>query len=211
MYFCFSKFNFQITGKYLDLPYSSIPINKRVFINGEKARTWHSALNKIPGMYASVTNVGTKDYDTGYISACGIQSIAYEKVQYTDVVTPYGAFPVMMASAPHGLAWYLAMLQGSRMQGPYGSTEASSLDGKRMSPVATWDSKITSVVAMLGGIAHISERVMVRDNTFARFYAIVDKEWSRVFTNLNGENLPFKGPTATIPCVDPCDFPTCKA
>ncbi len=196
----------------MDLPYTSVPINNRVFLNGEKARTWHSYLNKIPGMYASVTNVGKDgNYDTGYISACGIQSISYEKVQYTNVVTPYGAFPVIMASQAHGLAWYFAMISGARMQGPYGSTEASNTAGSMISPVVTWDSKITSVVAMLGGVAPINERVMRQQNVYDRFHDIVDREWSRVFTTLRGENLEFKEPSAIVPCVGQCDFTTCKA
>jgi hypothetical protein len=34
--------------KYLEMPYLEVPINKRVFLNGERARTWNSALKGIP-------------------------------------------------------------------------------------------------------------------------------------------------------------------
>ena len=43
--------------QYHFLPYHDSPTNWRVFVNGERARTVNSAANKIPGLYASVTNV----------------------------------------------------------------------------------------------------------------------------------------------------------
>lgn len=95
------------------------------------------------------------------------------------------------------------------MQGPYGSTEAGKIDGTEISPVTTWDSKITTVVAMLGGISHLNQRVLKRDNLYDRFYAIVDREMSRVFTDIQGENLPFKEPIVSLPCLEPCNFDTC--
>lgn len=39
--------------KYLELPYWDVPINWRVFLNGERARTCHSAEGGLPGLYAS--------------------------------------------------------------------------------------------------------------------------------------------------------------
>jgi hypothetical protein len=63
-----------------------------------------------------------------YISATGIQKIAFETVQRTDVITPYGAFPTMLADLPTGLAWYLQMLKGPRMQGDFLSLTFNSFD-----------------------------------------------------------------------------------
>jgi hypothetical protein len=37
-----------VQWKYLEMPYLEVPINKRVFLNGERARTWNSALKGIP-------------------------------------------------------------------------------------------------------------------------------------------------------------------
>ncbi|KAL0482233.1 hypothetical protein AKO1_011119 [Acrasis kona] len=197
--------------KYLNLPYRSVEINKRLFINGEKARTWYSYMNNIPGMFASVTSpTRTGSYDPGYLSACGIQSISFETVQHTDVVTPYGAYPVILASPQHGLSWYLTMLKGSRMQGPFGSTEASFTDGTGISPVVTWDSKVTTVVAMLGGVSDITEKVLRKQGKYERFYNLVNKEWSSKFTSIRGEDIPFALPSSQLPCKDPCDFSTCS-
>ena len=43
------------------------------------------------------------------------------------------------------------------MQGPYGSTEAINVKGTEISPLVTWDSKITTVLAMLGGVSNLVE------------------------------------------------------
>jgi hypothetical protein len=32
--------------RYLMLPYLQVPINRRVFLNGERARTWNSVIKK---------------------------------------------------------------------------------------------------------------------------------------------------------------------
>jgi len=43
------------------------------------------------------------------------------------------------------------------MQGPFGSTEAINVSGTEISPLVTWDSKITTVLAMLGGVSNLVE------------------------------------------------------
>jgi len=198
--------------KYLELPYlAASPTNRRVFMNGERARTQHSASLKVPGLYASVTDVCPPgQLPPTYISATGIQSIAFEPVLRRDVVTPYGAFPVMLADLGIGLAWYNMMLQGSSMQGPLGSTEATNVEGTMISPVVTWDSKITSVVAMLNGVSDIVQRGLIRDKTFARFASVIEREWSRVFPEMKGEEIPLALPAASIPHTPQLgDFLTC--
>jgi hypothetical protein len=59
--------------KYLFLPYLDSDINKRVFMNGEKARTWDANASKLPGMFASVTStIASNDQQLNYFSDCGI-------------------------------------------------------------------------------------------------------------------------------------------
>lgn len=167
--------------KYLELPYlTASATNRRVFFNGERARTQHSAANAIPGLYASVTDVCPpgKTPPT-YISATGIQSIASQIVQRRDVLTPYGAYPVILAHKGIGLAWYQHMLNFTAMQGPLGSTEAFNVNGTMISPVLTWDSKITTFAAMIGGVADLVEKGLRRDNTYLAFAKIIESEWSR--------------------------------
>jgi len=43
-----------------------------------------------------------------------------------------------------GFCWYNNMLQGPRMQSAFGSTEAINVNGTEISPITTWDSKITT-------------------------------------------------------------------
>jgi hypothetical protein len=189
--------------KYFYLPYLDINLQRRLFINGEKVRVYHSAQNRIPGLYASVTSdakPGT--YEVDYFNSCGIQQIAFQPVEHESVITPYGSFPVIMANESIGLAWYLNMLQGPAMQNMYGSTEAINVNGLSISPVITWDSKITTVVAMLSSHLIDSVRqILQRDNIYQRFYNITEYEWTQVFgaKPLLGEDLPWSLPSVPIP------------
>lgn len=180
--------------KYLELPYlKASSTNRRVFLNGERARTHHSSEFSIPGLYASVTDVCPpgKTPPT-YISATGIQSIASQKVDRRDILTPYGAYPVMLADLGHGLVWYQHMLNYTAMQGPLGSTEAFNVNGTMISPVLTWDSKITSFAAMIGGVTDLVETGLIRDGTFTAFANIIESEWARGTFNFDCSTLILK-------------------
>ena len=162
-------------------------------------RTISSFEKKIPGMYASVTNV--THGKSGYLSAAGVQEVASEKVHHKDVITPYGGYSVLLANKTVGLIWYHNMLGGSKMQNRFGSTEAVTLDGKRICPLTTWDSKITTVLAMLGGITDIIRDQLKIENKYQKFNQIVEKEWSRVFQDIRGEKLDFEFPSKKLPNV----------
>jgi hypothetical protein len=113
--------------KIWELPY--LRTNARpVFLNCEKARTWHAATRGIPGLGASVSGVPGECANEGYVSAIGVQELAFEKVTCDAIVTPYAATPLIAdeESRGVGLAWYAMMINGSRGQGPFGSTEAAS-------------------------------------------------------------------------------------
>lgn len=198
-------------GKYFVLPYTSVPINRRVFLNGERARTVYSMMKHIPGLFASVTKESPKyNYSVVYISACGIQAIASQPVLHSTTVTPYGAFPVILANQSVGLAWYNMMLNGPSMQGPLGSTEAVNTTGTAISPVVTWDSKITTLVSMIGGVSAMAEQIMRKDGVFPRFYNIIEREWGMVFTNLEGEEVPLHVPYQLQLPTSYGDFTTCR-
>ena len=102
--------------KYLLMPYRLSAINWRVFVNGERARTWHSATTGVPGMYASVTNVtanGPTPSTWQYLSAAGVQPLAFETVLDRAVVTPYVAEAVVrsMGGLSDGAACVSAGMQ----------------------------------------------------------------------------------------------------
>ncbi|CAF0823658.1 unnamed protein product [Didymodactylos carnosus] len=200
--------------KYFYLPYMDIPIQRRLFMNGEKARTMHSNKNHIPGLYASVASTVPNDtYNVEYLSACGIQSIASEPVLHMTTITPYASFPVILADETIGLIWYLNMLHGSSMQNVYGSTEATNITGTAISPVITWDSKVTTVVAMLSKkLIDENRQLLIYNGLYERFYTITDREWKRVFgqTNLNGEHIPLSLPSVHLSKSNLNDFSQCR-
>ena len=206
--------------KYLEMPYLMVDVNRRVFENGERARTWYSAhMINSPGLMASVNNVTYKNDNPNYLSAAGIKQIAFQEINTTNVITPYGCFPSLLLPGNNrsvGLAWYHNMLRSPRGQGPYGSSEAQLTNGEAISPVITWDSKITTVWALLGGIQDIVAKYMRLENTtfqpeplLKRFTSVIDREWSRVFPNLQGEHIPFSYPQIAVPeKLSP--FPSCE-
>jgi hypothetical protein len=133
--------------KYLFLPYLDSSINERVFLNGERARTHYSATNRIRGLFSAsmpckqLPDTPTICVDEFGIEVCkerhfnqvnfgNLQELAFMKYS-TDTITPYAAFPLLLHNTTrgYGLAWYLTMLQASKMIGPYGMSEASDMDG----------------------------------------------------------------------------------
>ncbi len=154
----------------------------------------------MPGLFASVNNSTDPETDEiiGYISPAGIPSIASQKEQYHDVITPYGAWPTMMFDKSVGLAWWWNMLQGKKMQSelsrstltrmctanilqdPYGSTESTRVDGELVSALVTWDSKITTVVSLLGGVADLVRPKMKADGIYNEFIKVATVSVSKM-------------------------------
>lgn len=57
---------------------------------------------------------------------------------------------------------------------PYGSTESTRVDGELVSALVTWDSKITTVVALLGGVADLVRDRMRSDGIYNEFLKITE-------------------------------------
>eukprot|EP01133_Synstelium_polycarpum_P011003 gene11003-12823_t len=196
--------------KYLMLPYQDVEINQRVFVNGERARTWFSYLNNYPGLFASVNNVTAfPSLSPNYMSASGIQEIAFQNIPSNDVMTPYGAYPLFLVNElgiTGGLAWYFNMLSGPAMQNQYGSTESINNQGTEICSLITWDSKMFS---MMGGAVDLNRQGLTLDGKMTRFMDVINREWSLVFNELEGENLDFMMPQVQIPMVL-SDYTTCN-
>jgi len=204
--------------KTLLMPYlaKELPLVRKIFYNAEKVRTWDAYANKLPGMLASINDVtdGSQDIPD-YASACGIDGISYEKIERRDIMTPYGAYGLFLHNQTAGFCWYNNMLQGPRMQSKYGSTEAINANGTEISPLTTWDSKITTVLAMLGGVGSIVERGMrvekdaVYGTIFDRFVYVVNREHERVFGSVEkvlGDEFDFMMPAASVPTTELSDW-----
>lgn len=199
--------------KYLMLPYRLSPTNGRVFENGERARTWYARFYKhSPGLWASVNGpIDSDNMSFPYYSDCGIGPLAFQNVTHDDVVTPYGAFPLFLASAPHGAAWFHHMILTRKGQNCYGTTEGFNVSGTAISPIVTWDSKITTLVATTGGLADLNKGFLQQHGKLEAFVSIVETEWSRVFTlPLSGEDVGFQLPDASVPAILP-DFSSCNS
>ncbi|PIQ86363.1 MAG: hypothetical protein COV74_05045 [Candidatus Omnitrophica bacterium CG11_big_fil_rev_8_21_14_0_20_45_26] len=190
--------------KYLVLPYTSIPIARDIFLNGEKARTWYSHTHNIPGLFASTYNVVTDHSAPLYLSALGIPELAAQAKVQQNVVAPYASFPVILAARESGAvgigeAWLALMLQGPRMQNSYGSTESISVQGTAISPIITWDTKGLVALALMGGISEPIQKALQEDGKFDAFSQIVEREHRLAFPRVEGEEIGFAEPASTIP------------
>ena len=56
----------------------------------------------------------------------------------------------------------------------YGSTESTRVDGTGVSALVTWDSKITTVVAILGGVTDLVRQKMKADGVYAEFVDVIE-------------------------------------
>ena len=196
--------------KLLEMPYLDIPIVRRVFHNAERVRTCNSVLlPHTAGMFASVNNVTVAGQIVGYISAAGIPSVSNQTDQELDVVTPYAVFPTLLFNASAGLAWYKNLLDARAMQNPYGSTESARRDGTGVSSFVSWDSKVSTVNALLGGVAPLVGRKMRADGIYGDFVRVAAEEYARVFPRLAGEHVPLCLPHFKVPRVNVSDYPSC--
>ncbi|EKV19778.1 GPI anchored protein, putative [Penicillium digitatum PHI26] len=128
----------------------------------------------MPGMFASINKI--TDPSTGevtdYISNAGIPSISNQTVQDLDVNVPGSVFPTILVDKSVGLAWWRNMVVAKKMQrrhnSPdiYGSTESTRVDGTAVSALLTWDSKVTTVIALLGGATDFVRRRMKADSAY---------------------------------------------
>lgn len=142
-------------------------------------------------MFASVNNSTylITEQIIGYISNAGIPSIANQTLQELDVITPYSIFPVTLLDNAVGMVWWKNMADGKKMQSrlhlrwlllawsltasePYGSSESIRVDGTAMSSFVSWDSKITTVNALLGGVSDLVRKKMKTDGIYDNFIAV---------------------------------------
>lgn len=173
--------------KLLEMPYIDVRLVKQVFQNAERVRTCNSRSHGIPGMYASVNNItDSSGQILGYISNAGVPSVSFLPMQELDVITPYSVFPTVLFNRSVGLAWWKNMVDGKGMQNPYGSTESEKIDGTGISSFVSWDSKITTVAAILGGVVDSVRTKLKKDGLYDEFIKVTLREYSLVF----GEALP---------------------
>lgn len=200
--------------KVLEMPYFDVDIVKRVYHNAERVRTCNSVImGRNAGMFASVNNITdpVTGQIIGYISNAGVPEVSNQTAQELDVITPYSVFPTVLFDEGIALSWYKNMLDGKGMQNPYGSSESQRRDGTGISAFVSWDSKITTVNALLGGIIKFTKAKMVKDGIYEDFIHVTEREYGRVFGNsLNGEGVALCAPAYQVPVVNVTDFTQCQ-
>eukprot|EP00440_Ansanella_granifera_P039897 gb/GFBE01043272.1/.p1 GENE.gb/GFBE01043272.1/~~gb/GFBE01043272.1/.p1 ORF type:complete len:605 (+),score=123.24 gb/GFBE01043272.1/:1-1815(+) len=169
--------------KLMVLPYLQIPLVKQIFTNSEYVRVLNAVENNVPGIFASSHAPPTVmcGHLGGYCNAVGVQAVASQTVQWDQSVSPYGAYPVILVDPGAGLAWYNTMLSLPHMQTEAGSVESSDVAGTSVAPVLTWDTKTTTVLAMLGGTGTLIGEFMQEDGLFERFEVTVGGMYAAAF------------------------------
>ena len=100
------------------------------------------------------------------------------------------------------------MISGPAGQTKYGSIESLDIRGYEVGPVLTWDSKITTVVSMLGGFKDAVAKKMKTQRIYNSFLSKITDEWSTKFLNIATPNVPFATPNTQI-LHSRSDFTTC--
>lgn len=119
------------------------------------------------------------------------------------------------------------MVTGKKMQNPYGSSESERVDGTATSSFVSWDSKISTVNALLGGVGSFVREKMKDDGIYNEFLYITNvsysylyvglsadilqREYNRVFTTLKGENVALCVPNTREPDKGLQDYTDCAA
>ncbi|KAF8499481.1 putative GPI anchored protein [Hysterangium stoloniferum] len=217
---------------FMELPYTDVPLMKNLYTNMERARTCDSFSKQNPGMYASVNNstdsngqiIGCELYFllffSFYFNAGNYQiflmlvsppSLTKRSKSMTVVITPYSTMNTMIVNKPVGLAWWHNMVVAKRMQNPYGSSESTRMDGTATSAFVSWDSKVTTVNGILGGVSFLVRSKMQREGIYDEFIEVVQREWGAAFGNgaLRGQEALFCLPAVTVPDGGLQDFTAC--
>jgi len=200
--------------KYLVLPYLEVPLVKRLVLNCEKARTWNAKLRGLPGLLASVyIRAESAAVSPQYRDTMGIVELSsggYTPAPYEELsVTPYAAYSLILAERGMGLAWHRAMLARPLMQSTQGSVDSSEAYGDaRVATIYTWDAKVTTNLASLGGLGGLLGRYLSAVGKRERFDTLVAQLHETYDGNLLGEETPIAPPpnqTQTDGAAGPTD------
>lgn len=82
--------------------------------------------------------------------------------------------------------WYHNMISSPAGQNKYGSTEGMTIDGKQVSPMVTWDSKITTVIGMMGGFADAVKLGVAKLDSYTTFMTFLTSVFQKSFPTVKG-------------------------
>lgn len=180
--------------KYLSLPYRCVDCTRKMLVNGERARTHALSMLRVPGLVGSCNRPDGTYCDTVGISEC----ISDLERTNTEWLSPYGAFPTLLAHQVVGTVWLKTMLDVRGMQTELGCAESFRSDGSEVCGIRTWDVKVTLVVALLGGGDYL-KLYLEKDGFWPRFEQIVCQLYSKKFCEpMPGSDLPLALPSASL-------------
>ncbi len=79
-----------------------------------------------------------------------------------------------------------------------------------MSALLTWDSKVTTVNALAGGVSDLVRQKLKQEGLYNKFICIASREYGMVFKHLNGENTDYCVPKTSMTIAGLEDFTTCS-
>ncbi|NQZ90580.1 MAG: hypothetical protein HRT54_23715 [Colwellia sp.] len=180
--------------KYLILPYLDYDKGRTLFLNGEKVRADYSNRNGFEGFFASAHNSQLE-----YVGKLGVQPVSSEVVG-TSVTAPYATFPMLIADQITGnnvgLQWLRNVLSFDGMIGPNGMTEAFDTSTFNIAPVLTWDGKVTTNLALIGGVYNETREYLIEDGLYLTFIDFVESEYDKITEQVLGQELTIPPPSA---------------
>lgn len=207
----------------LQFPYLDDPRLRRLFVNGEKARTHYSASHLIPGLMAAAALPSARNVTNQYENRYGIPEAGRDSAgTISTAVSPYAAFSTILADRCAGSSWLDVMLDAHRGQGPCGVSDSLSLDGSGFGPIVTCDGNLLLVLAYAveEEYRHHGQHPM-RDIIGDSLYQAASGRLTTLYSNafpalyqsggaLAGEELPFASPAVVVP-PQLADFPNLAA
>lgn len=81
-----------------------------------------------------------------------------------------------------------------------------------VSPLVTWDSKMTTVLGIMGGLGDYNAKKLSFESKLNKFLTIVKREYSLVFTDVQGIDAPYAYPEVGFPTGNGIkeDFVICR-
>lgn len=190
---------------HLFLPYQEVEGFRDLFRIREKIRSQNAVERGYPGFAASAHH----PTEHRYMSAAGVEGINSQPLEFQNTYTPYGAFPMLLQFAGElsgnvGLAWLHNMLQGPKLQGPFGAGESGDNQGTGAAPVKTIDVSFTNLLAISGGLQKETAELLKEKGKYQQFVERMTSEYQEAF---GGEPLreasDFAYPVAPAPAGSP--------
>jgi hypothetical protein len=78
-----------------------------------------------------------------------------------------------------------------------------------IAPMMKWIGKVPPIIGFGGGVGGLTSQYLQRKNKSNEFRTLIEREYGRVFTELNGEQVAFALPKVTVDPTGP-RFSTCS-